>query len=134
MKNPIKINDNSFIEIEQKSSRIQDFDLYFEDFIKNGNFFSFFNDDEKILSKNAKNLIISLRTIDENKRQIASGNYIGKISYNGLEVEINSRFSEKFLERMLNYANDVFVDDVSIYQDVKKESNISEFILFYIFV
>ncbi|ECX4265639.1 hypothetical protein F6H24_06910, partial [Campylobacter coli] len=35
---------------------------------------------------------------------------------------------------MLNFANDVFVDDVSIYQDVKNESNISEFILFYIFV
>lgn len=134
MKNPIKINDNSFREIEQKSSKIQNFDLYFEDFIKDGNFFSFFNDDEKILNKNAKNLIISARTIDENKMQITSGNYIGKISYNGLEIEINSRFSKKFLERMLNFANDVFVDDVSIYQDIKKESNISEFILFYIFV
>ncbi|EAJ9123922.1 hypothetical protein HKC13_000935 [Campylobacter coli] len=74
----IKTTDNSCIEIDQKSSRIQDFDLYFEDFIKNGNFFSFFNDDEKILSKNTKNLIISLRTIEENKRQITSGNYIGK--------------------------------------------------------
>ncbi|HHW4172985.1 hypothetical protein ACGYMF_01020 [Campylobacter coli] len=31
---------------------------------------------------------------------------------------------------MLNFANDVFVDDVSIYQDVKNESNISEFIFF----
>lgn len=130
----IKTTDNSCIEIDQKSSRIQDFDLYFEDFIKNGNFFSFFNDDEKILSKNAKNPIISLRTIEENKKQITSGNYIGKISYKGLEVEINSRFGKKFLERMLNFANDVFVDDVSIYQDVKNESNISEFILFYIFV
>lgn len=130
----IKTTDNSFIEIDQKSSKIQDFDLYFEDFIKNGNFFSFFNDDEKILSKNAKNPIISVRTIDKDKKQITSGNYIGKIFYDNLEVEINSRFGKKFLERMLNFANDVFVDDVSIYQDVKNESNISEFILFYIFV
>lgn len=30
----IKTTDNSFIEIDQKSSKIQDFDLYFEDFIK----------------------------------------------------------------------------------------------------
>ncbi|EAI6907481.1 hypothetical protein CII61_06290 [Campylobacter coli] len=59
---------------------------------------------------------------------------MGKIFYDDLEVEINSRFGKKFLERMLNFANDVFVDDVSIYQDVKNESNISEFILFYIFV
>ncbi len=130
----IKTTDNSCIEIDQKSSKIQDFDLYFEDFIKNGNFFSFFNDDEKILSKNAKNPIISVRTIDKDKKQITSGNYIGKIFYDDLEVEINSRFGKKFLERMLNFANDVFVDDVSIYQDVKNESNISEFILFYIFV
>ncbi|XAK45233.1 hypothetical protein AAID97_01310 [Campylobacter coli] len=130
----IKTTDNSFIEIDQKSSKIQDFDLYFEDFIKNGNFFSFFNDDDKILSKNAKNPIISVRTIDKDKKQITSGNYIGKIFYDNLEVEINSRFGKKFLERMLNFANDVFVDDVSIYQDVKNESNISEFILFYIFV
>lgn len=130
----IKTTDNSFIEIDQKSSKIQDFDLYFEDFIKNGNFFSFFNDDDKILSKNAKNPIISVRTIDKDKKQITSGNYIGKIFYDDLEVEINSRFGKKFLERMLNFANDVFVDDVSIYQDVKNESNISEFILFYIFV
>ncbi|HEH5491598.1 TPA: hypothetical protein SHD56_001335 [Campylobacter coli] len=130
----IKTTDNSCIEIDQKSSKIQDFDLCFEDFIKNGNFFSFFNDDEKILSKNAKNPIISVRTIDKDKKQITSGNYIGKIFYDDLEVEINSRFGKKFLERMLNFANDVFVDDVSIYQDVKNESNISEFILFYIFV
>lgn len=130
----IKTTDNSCIEIDQKSSKIQDFDLYFEDFIKNGNFFSFFNDDDKILSKNAKNPIISVRTIDKDKKQITSGNYIGKIFYDNLEVEINSRFGKKFLERMLNFANDVFVDDVSIYQDVKNESNISEFILFYIFV
>ncbi|EPP1520558.1 5-methylcytosine restriction system specificity protein McrC [Campylobacter coli] len=130
----IKTTDNSCIEIDQKSSKIQDFDLYFEDFIKNGNFFSFFNDDDKILSKNAKNPIISVRTIDKDKKQITSGNYIGKIFYDDLEVEINSRFGKKFLERMLNFANDVFVDDVSIYQDVKNESNISEFILFYIFV
>lgn len=130
----IKTTDNSCIEIDQKSSKIQDFDLYFEDFIKNGNFFSFFNDDEKILSKNAKNPIISVRTIDKDKKQITSGNYIGKIFYDNLEVEINSRFGKKFLERMLNFANDVFVDDVTIYQDVKNESNISEFILFYIFV
>ncbi len=130
----IKTTDNSYIEIDQKSSKIQDFDLYFEDFIKNGNFFSFFNDDDKILSKNAKNPIISVRTIDKDKKQITSGNYIGKIFYDNLEVEINSRFGKKFLERMLNFANDVFVDDVSIYQDVKNESNISEFILFYIFV
>lgn len=130
----IKTTDNSYIEIDQKSSKIQDFDLYFEDFIKDGNFFSFFNDDDKILSKNAKNPIISVRTIDKDKKQITSGNYIGKIFYDNLEVEINSRFGKKFLERMLNFANDVFVDDVSIYQDVKNESNISEFILFYIFV
>ncbi|HEB9305864.1 TPA: hypothetical protein RZK24_000465 [Campylobacter coli] len=130
----IKTTDNSYIEIDQKSSKMQDFDLYFEDFIKNGNFFSFFNDDDKILSKNAKNPIISVRTIDKDKKQITSGNYIGKIFYDDLEVEINSRFGKKFLERMLNFANDVFVDDVSIYQDVKNESNISEFILFYIFV
>lgn len=133
-KTSIKTNDNSFKEIEQKFLKAQDFDLYFEDFIKNGNFFSFFYDNEKILSKNAKNLIISVRTIDENKKQIISGNYIGKIFYKDLEIEINSRFGKKFLERMLNFANDVFIDDASIYHDVKKQSDISEFILFYIFV
>ena len=120
----------------KKRPNIQDFDLYFEDFIKNGNFFSFFNDDEKILNKNAKSLIISLKTIDGNKKQIVSGNYIGKISYNGLEVEINSRFGDEFLKRMLNFANDIFVDDVNIYQESNKEKDTSaiEFILFYIFV
>ncbi len=106
---------------------------------KNNIFFSFFKDEDKKLSKNSKDdLIISIKKTsvnNEDKYIAQTGNYIGKFRWNGLDVDIGSRFGIEFLERMLNFANDVYLDDVSVSGDkVDKELDISKFIIYYMFI
>ncbi|MFY9100051.1 hypothetical protein OZY48_03220 [Aliarcobacter cryaerophilus] len=105
----------------------------------NNTFFSFFKDEEKKAIKNEDDLIISIKkSKNENNEDIylaQIGNYVGKFVWQGLEIDIKSRFSNTFLERMLNFANDIFLDDVSITGNkVDKDFDISKYIIYYMFV
>lgn len=105
----------------------------------NNTFFSFFKDEEKRKSKNEDDLIISIKKdIDKDGKEnylAKTGNYIGKFVWQGLEIDIKSRFSNTFLERMLNFANDIFLDDVSITGNkIDKDFDISKYIIYYMFV
>ncbi|MCT7531306.1 McrC family protein [Aliarcobacter cryaerophilus] len=100
----------------------------------NNTFFSFFKDEEKKAIKNEDDLIISIKKDGENYLA-QTGNYVGKFVWNGLEIDIKSRFSNTFLERMLNFANDIFLDDVSITgKDNIDDLDISKYIIYYMFV
>ncbi|MDD2508895.1 MAG: hypothetical protein PHS78_07640 [Aliarcobacter skirrowii] len=100
----------------------------------NNTFFSFFKDEEKKAIKNEDDLIISIKKDGENYLA-QTGNYVGKFVWNGLEIDIKSRFSNTFLERMLNFANDIFLDDVSITgKDSINELDISKYIIYYMFI
>ncbi|NBK99230.1 MAG: hypothetical protein EOM50_14660 [Erysipelotrichia bacterium] len=101
----------------------------------NNTFFSFFKDKEKKKSKNEDDVIISIRKKDGDNYLAQTGNYVGKFKWQGLEIDIKSRFSNLFLERMLNFANDIFLDDVSITGNkVDKDFDISKYIIYYMFV
>ena len=100
---------------------------------KNNIFFSFFKDEDKKALKNEDDLIISIKKDGENYLA-QTGNYIGKFTWNGLHVDIKSRLSNKFLERMLNFANDVFLDDVSVGEKDNNDIDISRFIIYYMFI
>ncbi|MGJ0313326.1 McrC family protein [Aliarcobacter cryaerophilus] len=100
----------------------------------NNTFFSFFKDEEKKAIKNEDALIISIKK-DGDNYLAQTGNYVGKFVWQGLEIDIKSRFSNTFLERMLNFANDIFLDDVSITGNkVDKDFDISKYIIYYMFV
>lgn len=105
----------------------------------NNSFFSFFKDEDKINSKNEDDVIISIKK-DGDNYLAQSGNYVGEFiwddgSKNGLKIDIKSRFSNTFLERMLNFANDVFLDDVSVSgNNSKNDLGISKYIIYYMFV
>lgn len=100
----------------------------------NNTFFSFFKDEEKKAIKNEDDLIISIKKDGENYLA-QTGNYVGKFVWNGLEIDIKSRFSNTFLERMLNFTNDIFLDDVSITGNkIDKDFDISKYIIYYMFV
>jgi 5-methylcytosine-specific restriction enzyme subunit McrC len=103
--------------------------------------FSFFRDNDKIEYKNNKNddLILSLSTHnyeDTPFYQVETGNYIGKFIWNGLEIDIQSRFGHNILERMLNFANDVFLNDVSALGNVSNSNSfdITRYFIYYMFV
>lgn len=107
----------------------------------NNVFFSFFEKDkDKKLAKNADDLVISISKSKNDKGedvyQAQTGNYIGKFKHNGVDIDIGSRFGVKFLKRMLNFANDVYLDDVSIVGEETKNKKIdySRFIVYYLFV
>lgn len=103
---------------------------------KNNKILCFLKDDEKLAQKNEGLLIISL--IRDNDTYAAqTGNFVGKFFWDGLEINIGSRFSDNFLKRMLNFANNVFLDDVDVSGHIvnkEKDSDISKFVLYYLFV
>ena len=112
---------------------------YYQTKSLNNTFFSFFKDEEKTTFKNEDDLIISIKkNIDNDGKEnylAQTGNYVGKFVWQGLEIDIKSRFSNTFLERMLNFANDIFLDDVSITGNkVDKDFDISKYIIYYMFV
>ena len=99
----------------------------------------YFKDEEKTISKNEDDFIISIKKSKNEKNEdiylAQTGNYVGKFVWQGLEIDIKSRFSNTFLERMLNFTNDIFLDDVSITGNkVDKDFDISKYIIYYMFV
>ena len=130
----IKISDNFFGNYEQDKklakNREKEFSLTLSDYIaKGGKFLSFLPDSQ---GKDDE-LIISTRMQDDGL-YIQTGNFIGNFSHNGIDIEINSRFSNKFLERMLNFANDIYVDDVSLGKSIDAKENLSKIIIYYLFI
>jgi len=106
---------------------------------QNNTFLSFCKDKEKRDLKNSDDeLVISISKEYKDNKEIykaITGNYVGTFYIDKLKIEINSRFSNTFLERMLNFANDVFLDDVSVSgQKTKEHLDVSKYIIYYMFV
>ena len=130
----IKISDNFFGNYEQDKklakNREKEFSLTLSDYIaKGGKFLSFLPDSQ---GKDDE-LIISIRMQDDGL-YVQTGNFIGSFSHNGIDIEIHSRFSNKFLERMLNFANDIYIDDVSLGKSIDAKENLSKIIIYYLFI
>ena len=91
--------------------------------------------------KDEDELVFSINNIN-NENSVKVGNYIGKFNWsdgtrNGIDINIKSRFSDIFLTRMLNFANDVFLDDVSLFkaqENKTKDIDYSKFIIYYMFI
>ena len=130
----IKISDNFFGNYEQDKklakNREKEFSLTLSDYMaKGGKFLSFLPDSQ---GKDDE-LIISTR-IQDDELYVQTGNFIGSFSHNGIDIEISSRFSNKFLERMLNFANDIYVDDVSLGKSIDAKKNLSKIVIYYLFI
>jgi len=123
-KKDIKINKNYYFKYTNKKDL--DISIQLKD-IKKISLLSFSK------KNNDDDLIISIQKNEDNYN-IQTGNYIGKIIFNETEIEINSRFSDKFLERMLNFANDIYFDDVEVLGKETKKLDYAKFILYYLFL
>lgn len=86
-------------------------------------------------TKHDNDLILSISKGMDGKHIAKTENYVGKFTWDGLEVDIKSRFSDVFMMRMLNVVNDVFLDDASSFS-AKESKNLdfSKFIIYYLFV
>ena len=125
---------------DKDDKNVGEINLTLKDYInpdryKNNIFFSFFKDEEKTKSKNEDDLIISIKKDGDGNYLAQTGNYVGKFKWQGLDIDIKSRFSNTFLERMLNFSNDIFLDDSSLTgSKVDKDFDISKYIIYYMFV
>lgn len=79
------------------------------------------------------NLIIEVAKNGDGNTTVQTGNYIGQIWRDKLEINITSRFGAPFLKRMLNYANDIYLDDVDAVGERSKDIEFTRYILFYLF-
>jgi 5-methylcytosine-specific restriction enzyme subunit McrC len=105
---------------------------------KNNKILPIFSDLVNQKKKLDEEIIISIKNmqIPENSYEVRTGNYVGKFFWDGLEVNIGSRFSDIFLKRMLNFFNDIFLDDVDVAGEKTSKENLdfSKFILYYLFI
>jgi 5-methylcytosine-specific restriction endonuclease McrBC regulatory subunit McrC len=65
---------------------------------------------------------------------IQTGLFAGVIYYKGYEVNITSRYGDVFLRRMLNYVNDIYVDNQQIVATRSNEPNEFQNIIAYLFI
>jgi len=110
----------------------------YQDKSSSNTFFSFFTDSDQKEKKNddSENIISVAKTIN-GTYTAQSGNYVGKFTWNGIDIDIRSRFNNFFLERMLNFANDIFLDDVSVFDAQENKNNdldFSKYIIYYMFI
>ncbi len=130
----IKTSDNFCGNYEQdkklQKKEKTEFSLTLTDYAANGGKFLSFLPESK---EKEDELIISTKKQDDGL-YVQTGNFIGSLSHNGIEIEISSRFSNKFLERMLNFANDIYVDDVSLGKSIDAKKNLSKIVIYYLFI
>ena len=130
----IAINDNFFGNYEQdkklQKKKKTEFSLTLSEYVANGGKFLSFLPESK---EKEDELIISTRMQDDGL-YVQTGNFIGSFSHNGIDIEISSRFSNKFLERMLNFANNIYVDDVSLGKSIDAKKNLSKIVIYYLFI
>ena len=125
----IKIKENYYFSANK--SDIKPIYVTLQDYLPQKNSFFSFSD-----KKVDDDLIISISKID-NKFFVKTGNFVGKFRWNGIDIEINSRFGKNFLKRMLNFSNDVFLNDVDIAGKENKKNkdlDVSRFIIYYLFL
>lgn len=110
----------------------------FKDYKNNQNYF--FSLSDKNTKKDDDVIIFLSNYLNKNGDKVYAaniGNYIGKFKYNKIDIDIKSRFPDIFLTRMLNFANDVYLDDVSVFdakEDKKSDLDYSKFIIYYMFI
>ena len=130
----IVTSDNFFGNYEQgkklSKKEKKEFSLTLSHYVaKGGKFLSFLPDSQGKYDE----LIIGTRMQDDGL-YVQTGNFIGSFSHNDIDIEINSRFSNKFLERMLNFANDIYIDDVSLGKSIDAKKNLSKIVVYYLFI
>jgi len=122
-------NKNWYFEANKKD--IKNINITLESFKQNTNNILVFDD-----KKEEDNRILSIEQIN-NYHKIEVGNYIGKFKHNGIDIDIKSRFSNKFLTRMLNFANDIYLDNISVFKAEEKKSkeiDYSKFVIYHLFI
>lgn len=88
--------------------------LNLDTYQRSGKLLHFFRQDgdKDSVRRNAQDeLILSVAAGVGEELLITTGNYVGRVMHNGVQFDIRPRFGDAFMRRMLNFANDIFIDD-----------------------
>lgn len=142
----ISTTDNYFNEIDNISKKIQkkikyEARLTIGQFLENKNNILlnlYPNCDKQTYKNDNDELIYVIRPVykQNDKLFVQTGNYIGKLKCDGIELDISSRFGVNFLNRMLNFVNNIYLSDIDIFckQSDDRHNDFSKYILYYLFV
>jgi 5-methylcytosine-specific restriction enzyme subunit McrC len=87
------------------------------------------DDEQKLVLKLYKKIIDG-----EVKYFVQTGLYAGIIFHNGCQFNITSKYGDAFFKRMLNFLNDIYLDDVTTPTSKDKNINEFQFIVAYLFM
>lgn len=87
-------------------------------------------DDDNLILKLYKKAI----GLKETQYFIQTGLFAGVVYHEGYQFNINTRYGDAFLKRMLNFVNDIFIDDVDVNASKNQKKNNFLFILAYLFI
>ena len=91
-------------------------------------------DDEKTKNKNLENELIIQTFYRDGKYYVETGNYLGRFNEGNVEINIQSRFGNLLIKRMLSFANDVYLNDIKSLTENDDTDDLSKFILYYLFL
>ena len=105
---------------------------------KKDNRISIFNFRKKVFKPNDERLILKLyskiRNINETEYKVETGLYAGRIYYKGCEINITTNYGDAFLKRMINFVNDIYLDNEQVKAKKEETKNQFLFIIAYLFI
>jgi 5-methylcytosine-specific restriction enzyme subunit McrC len=87
-------------------------------------------DKERLILK-----LYSKEKLEQEKEYIVqTGLYAGVLFYKGCKININTKYGDAFLKRMLNFVNDIYVDNEQVKAKKDETENQFLFIIAYLFI
>ena len=87
-------------------------------------------DEERLILK-----LYSKEKLEQEKEYIVqTGLYAGVLFYKGCKINIITKFGDAFLKRMLNFVNDIYVDNEQVKAKKDETENQFLFIIAYLFI
>lgn len=105
---------------------------------KKENRISIFNFRKRAFKPDEERLILKLyskiNNINETEYKVETGLYAGRLFYKGCEINITTKYGDAFLKRMLNFVNDIYVDNEQVIAKKDETENQFLFIIAYLFI
>jgi len=88
----------------------------------------FFFKNKRIFEQDEERLILKLYSKEKTEKEyfIQTGLYAGVLFHKGCKINITTKYGDTFLKRMLNFVNDIYVDNDQI--QAKKDENENQFL------
>lgn len=91
---------------------------------------------KRIFEQDEERLILKLYSKEKTEKEyyIQTGLYAGVLFHKGCKINITTRYGDTFLKRMLNFVNDIYVDNEEIQAKKDETENQFLFIIAHLFI